>query len=190
MKRALLIGEQRQISELKAILPLANYQVIATTSNGIDSLRLLHRLEPELVIMTWNILGLSALDLLQNILAQRLCPVIVAISQEDTDALPEIIKSNAHSVLILPLRAFDLITAILYTEHRFLQEQESRKEITRLEDELKTRKIHYQAMLTVIQKTGFDEKTAYRKIQQHAMTERKTLASVSMEIIKGRWLPD
>lgn len=190
MKRALLIGDPRQISELKAIIPLANYQAIAATSNGIDALRLLHRFKPELVIMTWNVLGVSAFDLLQNILAQQLCPVIVTISQEDTNALPEIIKSNAHYVLIQPLRAFELIAAVLCTEQRFLQEQETQKKITHLEDELKARKVHYQALLTVIQKTGYDEKTAYRKIQQYAMTERKTLLSVAMEILKGNWLPE
>ncbi|HVJ48611.1 ANTAR domain-containing response regulator [Desulfitobacterium sp.] len=190
MKRALLIGNSRQISELRTVIPLANYQAIATTSSGIEALRLLHRFEPELVIMTWNILGLSAFDLLQSILTQQLCPVIVAISQEDINALPEIIKSNAHYVLVQPLRAFDLITAVLYTEHHFLQEQEAQKKITRLEDDLKIRKIHYQALLTVIQKTGLDEKTAYRKIQQYAMSKRKTLSSVSMEILKGNWLPD
>lgn len=190
MKRALLIGDPRQISELKAIIPLANYQAIAATANGIEALRLLHRFEPELVIMSWNVLGLSAFDLLQTILAQQLCPVIVTLSQADTHALPEIIKSNAHYVLIQPLRAFELIVAVLCTEHRFLQEQETHQAIKRLEDELKSRKILYQALLTVIQKTGYDEKTAYRKIQQYAMTERNTLSYVAMKILKGNWLPD
>lgn len=190
MKRALLIGNSRQISDLKAIIPLANYQAIGTTSNGIEALRLLHRLEPELVIMTWDIQGLSAFDLLQNITDQRLCPIIVTISQEDTDAMPEIIKANAHYVLIQPLRALELVTAVLYSEHRFIKEQETLKKITRLEDDLKARKLHYQALLTVIQKTGFEEKVAYRKIQQYAMSERKSLSSVAMEIIKGHWLPE
>lgn len=190
MKRALIIGNTRQISELKTIVPLANYQAIATTSNGIEGLRLLHRVEPDLVIMTWNINGLSAFDLLQNMLTQRLCPVIVVISQEDINALPEIIKLNPHYVLIQPLRAFDLITAALYTEHHFLQEQETLKIISRLENDLKIRKVQYQAMLTVIQKKGYDEKTTYRKMQQYAMAKRKTLYSVSVEILKGNWLPE
>lgn len=190
MKRALLIGNPRQISELKTIIPLANYQAIAATSNGIEGLRFLHRFEPDLVIMTWNILGLSTFDLLQNILTQRICPVIVVISQEDTNALPEIIKFNAHYVLVQPLRAFDLITAVLYTEQHFQHEQETLKTITRLENDLKMRKIHYQALLMIIQEKGYDEKTAYRKMQQYAMAKRKTLNSVALEILKGSWLPD
>ncbi|WP_434512441.1 ANTAR domain-containing response regulator [Desulfitobacterium sp. AusDCA] len=190
MKRALLIGNPRQISELKAIMPLANYQAIGTTSNGIEALRLLHRLEPELVIMTWDVLGLSAFDLLQNITDQRLCPVIVTVSQEDTDALPDIIKADPHYVLIQPLRAFELVTAVFYSENRFLKEREILKKISRLEDDLKARKLYYQALLTVIQKTGYEEKVAYRKIQQYAMSQRKSLSSVAMEIIKGHWLPE
>ncbi|AHF06914.1 ANTAR domain-containing response regulator [Desulfitobacterium metallireducens] len=190
MKRALIIGNSRQISELKTIIPLADYQAIATTSNGIEGLRLLHRFEPDLVIMTWNILGLSTFDLLQNIVSQRLCPVMVVISQEDISALPEIVKLNPHYVLVQPLRAFDLITGVLYIEHLFLQEQETLKKITRLENDLKLRKVHYQALLMLIQEKGYDEKTAYRKMQQYAMSKRKTLYSVAMEIIKGNWLPE
>lgn len=190
MKRALIIGNSRQISELKTIIPLANYEAIASTSNGIESLRLLHRFEPDLVIMTWNILGLNAFDLLQDIRAQRICPVIVVISQEDINALPEIIKLNAQYVLVQPLRAFDLITAVLYTEHHFQQEQEILNKIARLENDLKTRKIHYQALLLLIQTKGYDEKTAYRKMQQYAMSKRKTLYSVALEILKENGLPE
>lgn len=190
MKRALLIGKPREIAELKNIIPLADYQAIGTSTHGIEALRLLHRLEPEMVIMSWNISGLSAFDLLQNILSQRLCPVIVVISQEHTSVLSSIIQLNAHYVLVQPLRAFDLITAILYAEHRFSEEQATAHSLSRLESELKTRKIQYQALLTVILKTGLDEKTAYRKIQQYAMSKRKTLYSVSVEILKGNWLPD
>lgn len=190
MKRALLIGNTRQLSELKTIIPLANYQAIATSSNGIEGLRLLQRVEPDLVIMTWSILGLSAFDLLQNILMQRLCPVIVVISQEETNVLPEIINLNADYVLVQPLRAFDLITAVLYVEHHFTQEQETHKTILRLENDLKMRKIQYQALLTLIQKKGYDEKTAYRKMQQYAMSNRKTLYAVAMEILKENWLPE
>lgn len=190
MKRAVLIGNSRQISELKTIMPLANYQAIATTSNGIEGLRLFHRFEPDLVIMTWNVLGLSAFDLLQSIITQRICPVIVIISQEDTNALPEIIKLNAHYVLLQPLRAFDLIAAVLYSEQRFLEEQKNLKITTHLEKELKVRKIHYQALLTLIEKKGYDENTAYRVMQQYAMSKHKTMYSVAMEVLKGNWLPE
>lgn len=190
MKRALVIGNSRQTTELKTIIPLANYQTIATTAYGIEGLRLLHRVEPDIVIMTWSILGLTAFDLLQNLMTQRLCPVIVVISQEDTNALAEIINLNADYVLVQPLRAFDLITAVHYVEYHFSQERQTHKMISRLENDIKMRKILYQAILKIIQKKGYDEKTAYRKMQQYAMTNRKTLYAVASEILKENWLPE
>jgi two-component system, response regulator PdtaR len=186
MKRALLIVNHRQVfTDLKSILPLAGYQAIASTENGLDALRLIHRFEPDLLVMAWDIKGLAAPDLLQTLQNQNLCPVFVIINQEDMNILPDIIKAKPDDVLVHPFRAIDLVTRIFCIEQRFTEKQDQKKKFEQLEHEFKVRKIIHKALLLLIQKNGFDEETAYKTLRQHAMSRRKSVQTMALEIIRG-----
>lgn len=191
MKRALLIGNHRQfLLDLKSALPLAGYQSIVSTENGLDALRLVHRFEPDLVLMSWDIQGMMACDLLQTLVSQNLLPVIVGINQEDMSLLPDIIQYTPDDILVHPFRAFDLITAIFCTERRFAIQQEQKKKLEQLRHDLKVRKTIYKALLILIQKYGWDEETAYLKIRQQAMARRKSLQAIALDIINENEFPE
>jgi len=172
------------------MLPLADYQVLATTDNGMEGLRLTHRFEPDLIIMGWNLRGLSSSEVLQNLIVQHLCPIIVVLTQEEHHVLSEVIQEDAHHVILYPWRVPELVAAILLAEHRFTRESENSQQIQRLEEELKTRKLIFQAMLSLIQQRGFTEQSAYAALRQHAMSTRKSIRGVAQDVLKGIWLPD
>ncbi|MHB8124877.1 MAG: ANTAR domain-containing response regulator [Desulfitobacteriaceae bacterium] len=190
MKRAILVLSKSQIQqEIKSILALANYQVLAAIDNGMEALRLVHRLEPDLIIMSWSLQELGAQDFLQSIVDLHLCPVIVLLTTDEQHQLSIAIQSDAHQVVLYPLRAMDMLAAILSAEHRFRRESEQTAQYRRLEEELKTRKLIYQAVLYLIQQHGFDEKAAYASMRQQAMTTRKSMRLIAQSVIKGVWLP-
>jgi two-component system, response regulator PdtaR len=185
MKRGLLIVNDRQFFlDLKSTLPLAGYQPVARTENGLEALRLVQRFEPDIIFMSWDIKALTAADLLQNLISQNLCPVIVGIHQEDINTLPEITQYNPDNILVYPFRAIDLVTTILCTEQRFAQFHDQKTKIEKLQNELKIRKTIYQALLILIQKLGYDEETAYSKLRQQAMTRRKSLPAIALDVIR------
>jgi response regulator NasT len=191
MKRAILVLNKEQIKqEIKSILALADYQVLATVSNGMEALRLVHRLEPDLIIMNWNLQELGAQDFLQSLIDSRICPVIVILTVNEQHQLDTVIKSDAHQVVLYPLRAMDMLAAILTAEHRFRRENEQNARYHRLEEELKTRKLIYQAVLYLIQQHGFDEQTAYTSMRQQAMTTRKSMRAIAQAVITGEWQPE
>ena len=172
------------------MLPMASYQVLATTDNGMEALRLTHRFEPDLIIMGWNLRGLSSSDVLQNLIVQHLCPIIVALSQEEQHVLSEVINEDAHNVLLYPWRVHEMVAAIQLAEHRYTRESENSQQIQRLEEELKTRKFIFQAMLSLIQQRGFTEQSAYAALRRQAMSTRKSLRGVAQDVLKGLWLPE
>jgi response regulator NasT len=191
MKRAILVSGKAPLNQdIKAMLPLANYQVLATTDNGMEALRLTHRFEPDLIIMGWNLRGLSSSEVLQNLIIQHLCPIIVVLTQEEHHVLSEVINEDAHHVLLYPWRVHEMVTAIQLAEHRYTRESENLQQIQRLEEELKTRKFIFQAMLTLIQQRGFTEQSAYAALRRQAMTTRKSLRGVAQDVLKGLWLPE
>ena len=171
------------------MLPLANYQLLATTDNGMEALRFIHRFEPDLVLMGWNLRGLSSSEVMQNLILQHLCPIVVVLTQEEHYVLPEVVEGDAHHVLVYPTRVLEMVAGIHMAEHRFQRESEHLKQVQRLEDELKTRKIIFQAMLTLIHQLGISEQEAYKHLRSHSMESRKSLRYVAQEVIKGIWLP-
>lgn len=172
------------------MLPLANYQVLASTDNGMEALRLIHRFEPDLIIMGWNLRGLSSSEVLQNLIVQHLCPIIVVLTQEEHHVLSEVINEDAHHVLLYPWRVHEMVAAIQMAEHRYTRESENIQQIQRLEEELKTRKFIFQAMLSLIQQRGFTEQSAYASLRKQAMTTRKSLRGIAQDVLKGVWLPE
>lgn len=188
MKRAILINNDKHVNELNAVLPLANYQAIAKTNNGIEALRMAQRVEPDLIICGWEITGLSPLDLVQNLIHSHICPVILIIDEKEYMNLGLAVKTNVHHILTAPVRATDVVSAIIQAEYRFSKELQNLDEIRKLNEELKTRKLLYQAILLLIP-TGLDEETAYAAIRTEAMASRKTIKAIATEVVKGTWRP-
>jgi len=172
------------------MLPLADYQVLAATDNGMEALRLIHRFEPDLIIMGWDLRGLSSSEVLQNLIVQHLCPIIVVLTQEEQHVLSEVINEDAHHVILYPWRLPEMVVAIQLAEHRYTRESENIEQIHRLEEELKTRKIIFQAMLLLIQQLGFTEQAAYSALRKQAMTTRKSIRGVAQDVLKGSWVPE
>jgi len=172
------------------MLPLADYQVLAATDNGMEALRLIHRFEPDLIIMGWDLRGLSSSEVLQNLIVQHLCPIIVVLTQEEQHVLSEVINEDAHHVILYPWRLPEMVVAIQLAEHRYTRESENIEQIHRLEEELKTRKVIFQAMLLLIQQLGFTEQAAYGALRKQAMTTRKSIRGVAQDVLKGSWVPD
>lgn len=171
------------------MLPLANYQLLASTDNGMEALRFIHRYEPDLVIMGWNLRGLSSSEVLQNLVLQHLCPIVVVLTQEEHYVLPEVIEADAHHVIVYPSRVLEMVAGIQMAEHRYQRESEHYQQVQRIEEELKTRKIIFQALLCIIQKRGVTEQEAYKSLRDQAMSTRKSMRTVAQEVLKGVWLP-
>ncbi|ADY56086.1 response regulator receiver and ANTAR domain protein [Syntrophobotulus glycolicus DSM 8271] len=188
MNRAFLVLKEKLIQEINPVLPLVNYQTISKTENGIEALRIAQRLEPNLIICSWDIQGISALDLVQNLIQANLCPVILVLEQKDQNSLQYAVKTGVHQIITAPIRAVDIIAGVVQAEHRYHTELMHRDEIRKLNDEVTTRKILYQAILKLIP-LGLEEEAAYALIRKQAMTTRKSIRSVAVSIVKGLWLP-
>ncbi|UWG98874.1 ANTAR domain-containing protein [Dehalobacter sp. DCM] len=188
MKRAILVLQEKMTHELNTVLPLANYQAIAKTDNGIDALRMAQRVEPDLILCGGEIRGIASLDLVQNLIHAKLCPVMLVIEEKDFVNLEYALKTNVNHILTAPIRAMDVIFGIAQAEYNFQREIAHQKEINKINDELKTRKLLYQAILLLITE-GMEEETAYNAIRAQAMASRKTLKAIAAEVIKGSWRP-
>lgn len=187
----MIVTSQAQLlRDIKAVLPVAQYQAVAVTDNGLEALRLVHRVEPDLLIMGWSLKGLPPDSLLDNLLEQRLCPVMTILAQDELNWLPEVVNAGAHQILLAPWRAHDFLAAVLVAERNFSHDRKMVAEIRLLEDELTTRRLVYRAVLTIIQQFGWEEEKAYAALRKRAMEKRKSLRTVAQEVIRRAWFPE
>lgn len=188
MNRAILILKEKTYSEILPILPLVNYQAIGKTENAVDGLRMAQRVEPDLILCGWDIKGMAATDLIQNLILANICPLVLIIEEKEINNLQTVFNSGVHHVLISPLRAVEVVSGIMHAEYRYQHELQKQKELRKLNDELKTRKLIYQASLILIAE-GFNEETAYNAMRTEAMASRKTIRTLAKEVIRGTWRP-
>lgn len=113
---------------------------------------------------------------------------MLVIEEKDFVNLEYALKTNVNHILTAPIRAMDVIFGIAQAEYNFQREIAHQKEINKINDELKTRKLLYQAILLLITE-GMEEETAYNAIRAQAMASRKTLKAIAAEVIKGSWRP-
>jgi len=190
VKRAiLLMGKNQMFLEIKSILPFADYQVLTGTDNGMEGLRMATRYEPNLIIVGWNLTGLQTWDLVSSLVHKNLCPVIIILAPEEHELARQAIQTGAHHVLLYPFSAPDLVAGILQAEHHYQQEVTHLVQVQRLEDELKSRQLIYQAIFKLIKENGCDEETAYTLLRRQSMTTRKSLENIALALIKGTWIP-
>lgn len=191
MKRAILALVKPSVQQdMRTMLGLLDYQALAVTDNGMDALRFMHRYEPDLLIMGWHLTGLSSSELLQTLFEQHLCPTLVVLDADQSSLLQEVVRQDAQQVVFYPMRALDLGAAILLAEQRFKRERENADQIRRLEEEIKTRKLIYQAVIRLIEVRGWNEETAYSTLRSEAMVQRKSLRALAQDVLRGSWLPD
>jgi response regulator NasT len=110
------------------------------------------------------------------------------MEQKDQHSLHYAVKTGVHKIIAAPIRAVEVITGVVQAEYNYHTEQQNKDEIQKLNDEVNTRKILYQAILKLIP-LGFEEEAAYALIRKQAMTTRKSIRAVSTDIVKGLWIP-
>lgn len=191
MNRTLVvINNHLLLRDIKSLLPVGEYRIIANTDNGMEALLLYHRLQPDLLIMGWQMKGVDASNLLENLLLQHICPVLVVLTQEEHKMIRTIVKYGAHHLLLHPFSAIEIDTAIILAQRTFLTQRRHMEDMRKIEEELKTRKMVYQAILRIIYAKNIDEPQAYRQVRLQAMKTRKTLRATAESILKGEWMPE
>jgi two-component system, response regulator YesN len=149
--RLIIIDDEMWSREVvKKLIHFNEYSVelIGEADNGIDGLRMIEQLHPDIVITDMKMPGLSGLDLLKKLTKFPNIKTIVMSGFDDYDYLRQAIRSKAVEYLLKPIKEEDINAAM----ERCVDELQSEKQKVLTSNRIFTEDIHHQEYLRFLRK--------------------------------------
>ena len=170
---------------LRHALTKAGYEVVGETDNGLKAVELVSRLKPDFIMMDINLPGLSGIEAIRRILAERSIPVIMLTAYSDSQIVGEAIEAGACAYLVKPIVGDQLGPAIRTALARFETFVSITKENEDLKESLETRKIVERAKGILMDRTKMPEAEAFKRLQKISRDRCQTLKQTAKEIISA-----
>ena len=170
---------------LRQALTKAGYDVVGETDNGLKAVELVSQLKPDFIMMDINLPGLSGIEAIRRILAERAIPVIMLTAYSDSQNVEEAIEAGACAYLVKPIVGDQLGPAIRTALARFETFTSISKENEDLKESLETRKIVERAKGILMDRSKMLEAEAFKRLQKISRDRCQTLKQTAKEIISA-----
>ena len=170
--------------DLKEILTEEGYLVVGDTARGDHALELVAEHEPDVVILDIKMPGLDGIETARRIAANHDAAVVILTAFSQRELVDRAIEAGALAYLVKPFQRSELIPAVEIARTRHREMRSLTDQYRTLADRLEARKTIDRAKGLLIDESGLSEAEAFRFIQQAAMSNRRSMADVGVEIIE------
>lgn len=179
----ILIADDESIIRLglKRILEEAGHTVYAA-ENGAAALKLAESCKPELVILDIKMPEMDGLEAAQLLLDRMPVPVIFLTAYGEQELIQRAARLAVMGYLVKPIKEAELLAMIEVAARRHAEHTRTAQTAAELEAEAAARRTIDRAKGLLMQRDGISELEAYRRLQQRAQSERRTLLEVAQEI--------
>jgi AmiR/NasT family two-component response regulator len=139
---------------------------------------------PELAIVGLHRDEAHALDLIGEIVAEAVCPVIVQSGGDDPEFAARAAECGAYACSA-PVERDALQTAIEVTVRRFEELEELSEQVENLEGALRRRAIVERAKGMLMERRGLDEREAFEQLRARARSSNRTLVEIAQRVLDG-----
>jgi response regulator NasT len=137
---------------------------------------------PELAIVGLHEDEEHALELVQEIVDEGLCPVLVQTDGDDPEFAAKAAECGAFG-FTAPVEANALQAAIEVAARRFDELEELTEQVENLEGAIRRRAIVERAKGITMERDGIDERTAFEILRERARSSNRTLVEVAQAIL-------
>ncbi|RUA25468.1 MAG: response regulator [Actinobacteria bacterium] len=170
--------------DLKEILTEEGYLVVGDTARGDHALELVAEHEPDVVILDIKMPGLDGIETARRIAANHDAAVVILTAFSQRELVDRAIEAGALAYLVKPFQRSELIPAVEIARTRHREMRSLTDQYRTLADRLEARKTIDRAKGLLIDESGLSEAEAFRFIQQAAMSNRRSMVDVGVEIIE------
>ena len=170
--------------DLKEILTEEGYLVVGDTARGDHALELVAEHEPDVVILDIKMPGLDGIETARRIAANHDAAVVILTAFSQRELVDRAIEAGALAYLVKPFHRSELIPAVEIARTRHREMRSLTDQYRTLADRLEARKTIDRAKGLLIDESGLSEAEAFRFIQQAAMSNRRSMVDVGVEIIE------
>ncbi len=176
--------------DLREMLEEEGYDVCGEAGDGAAALRMTQELRPGLVIMDVKMPVLDGISAAEQIVAERIAPVVILTAFSDRDLVERAREAGAMAYLVKPFQKKDLLPTIEMAVSRFGELIALEKEVSDLTGRLEVRKLVDRAKGVLQTEHAMSEPDAFRWIQRTSMDGRRSMRAVAQAVIEGSLIPD
>jgi len=174
-----LIAEDEPLMrmDLMEVLQGQGYVVAGVAKDGQEALDLIVQEKPDIVILDVKMPGPDGLEVASKV-AQQL-PVIILTAYTELHLIKRAKDAGVMAYLSKPFREKDIAPAIELAVTNFLERSALTDRVSRLKDELETRKLVDHAKNLLMSREGLDAVGAYRRLQKTSMDKNRSMKDVA-----------
>lgn len=167
--------------DLRETLERLGYSVAGEAKDGKEALKLIMETKPDIVMLDIKMPLVDGLTVARKVSGKY--PVIMVTAFSERDLIRSAQNSGVMAYLTKPFREGDILPAIELALKHFIEKSDLSDQVSRLKQELETRKLVERAKGILVQSRGLTEAEAYRHIQKISMDKNRSMKEVAEAII-------
>jgi response regulator NasT len=184
--RVLIIEDDTLVGMgLKAQLEKNGHTVVGQATNAAEAVSLFQSGQPDLVLVDIRLNGGDGIELAEQLLQQRRCPMIIVSAYSDSELIVRAGAVGVFGYLIKPISDKALEAQVEVALRRFDEQEELRADKEKLAQDLETRKLVDRAKSVLMKRANLSEDDAHRRLQQESQKRRLPMADLCKRIIES-----
>jgi AmiR/NasT family two-component response regulator len=172
------MGLLRQLQKL-------GHSVVGQAADAAEARQMFRSLEPQLVLVDIRLGQDDGIELANDLLKLRRCPMIVISAFAEKDLIERATDAGVYGYLVKPVDDKTLAAQIEVALGRFKEAESLRAETARLSQDLKTRKVMDRAKGILMKRAHLTEEEAHRRLQIESQKRRLGMAELCQRIIES-----
>jgi two-component system, response regulator PdtaR len=161
------------------------HQVVGEADNGIDMVKTVLELQPDVVVFDIHLPRLEGLEALRQIYQERVVAAVAITADPDQDLVRRAVEEHVLAYLVKPIEAHQLGPALQVARARFHELQDLTTENASLKQTLQNRKTIERAKGALMKRHRWTEAEAFRRLQRAAMNQRTSMIELAKDVLNG-----
>jgi len=173
---------------LRAHLEHLGYKVIAQAAAPEQAMAIYKKDSPDLVLMDVRLDEGDGIELAEQLLKQRRCPMIIVSAYSDAELIKRASEIGIFGYLIKPVSEGALAAQIAVASKRFAEHEALIQEKEALQQNLETRKLVERAKGIYMKRLNLSEGDAHKRLQMESQKRRIGIGELAKKIIESEEL--
>jgi len=170
--------------DIKEILQENGYNVVIEAGDGLAAVELAEAYRPDLILMDIRMPNMNGIEAAAAITKSLECAIIFLTAYSDLSLVEEAKRiPNVVGYIVKPVNEDEILPAVEIGLSCFLRLKNLEKEKEKYKDSLEARKVIEKAKGLLMEKYGWSEDFAYKKLRRLSMDQRKPMKEVAEAII-------